>query len=153
VAGVAVIDSLANAPNAHAVAGDIWSIATSLLVDAAQGSFLFGALVASAAWVAGPGRVATTVRRVNAPPLRERVAVTRAGLAVALLLLVWWSPVPWTGRAVPVLIVAVAAFVWLEWLRRRSAVEFADITPGELGRTLRTRDWFARSRPDDTAHA
>jgi hypothetical protein len=153
VAGVAVIDSLANAPNAHAVAGDIWSIATSLLVDAAQGSFLFGALVASAAWVAGPGRLATTVRRVNAPPLRERVAVTRAGLAVALILLVWWSPVPWTGRALPVLLVAVAAFVWLEWLRRRSAVEFADITPGELGRTLRTRDWFARSRPDDTAHA
>jgi len=153
VAGVEVIDSLANAPNAHAVAGDIWNIATSLLVDAAQGSFLFGALVASAAWVAGPGRLATTVRRVNAPPLRERVAVTRAGLAVALILLVWWSPVPWTGRAVPVLIVAVAAFVWLEWLRRRSAVEFADITPGELGRTLRTRDWFARSRPDDTAHA
>jgi hypothetical protein len=153
VAGVEVIDSLANAPNAHAVAGDIWNIATSLLVDAAQGSFLFGALVASAAWVAGPGRLATTVRRVNAPPLRERVAVTRAGLAVALILLVWWSPVPWTGRALPVLLVAVAAFVWLEWLRRRSAVEFADITPGELGRTLRTRDWFARSRPDDTAHA
>ena len=152
-AGVAVIDSLANAPNAHAVAGDIWNIATSLLVEAAQGSFLFGALVASAAWVAGPGRVATAVRRVNAPPLRERVAVTRAGLAVALLLLVWWSPVPWTQRALPVLIVAVAAFVWLEWLRRRSAVEFADVRPGELGRTLRTRDWFARSRPDDTAHA
>ena len=93
------------------------------------------------------------MRRVNAPPLRERVALTRAGLAVALLLLVWWSPVPWTGRALPVLLVAVAAFVWLEWLRRRSAVEFADITPGELGRTLRTRDWFARSRPDDTAQA
>lgn len=153
LAGVAVVDSLANAPNAHAVAGDIWSIATSLLVDAAQGSFLFGALVASAAWVAGPGRLATNVRRVNAPALRERVAVTRAGLAVALLLLVWWAPVPWTQRAIPVLIIAVAAFAWLEWLRRRSAVEFADVAPGELGRTIRARDWFARPRPDDTAHA
>jgi hypothetical protein len=153
VAGVAVVDVLANAPNAHAVADDIWSIATSLLVDAALGSFLFGALVASAAWVAGPGRLATGVRRVNAPALRDRVAVTRAGLAVALLLLVWWAPVPWTQRPIPVLIVAVAAFAWLEWLRRRSAVEFADVTPGELGRTLRSRDWFARSRPDDTAHA
>ena len=153
VAGVAVVDSLANAPNAHAVAGDIWSIATSLLVDAAQGSFLFGALVASAAWVAGPGRLATNVRRVNAPALRERAAVTRAGLAVALLLLIWWGPVPWTQRAIPVLMVVVAAFVWLEWIRRRSAVEFADIGPGELGRTLREKGWFARSRPDDTAHA
>jgi hypothetical protein len=153
VAGAAVVDSLASAPNAHAVADDIWNIATSLLVDAALGSFLFGALVASAAWVAGPGRVATSVRRVNAPPLRERVAVTRAGLAVALILLVWWSPVPWTERAIPVLIVAVAAFVWLEWLRRRSAVEFADVAPGELGRTIRAREWLARSRPDDTARA
>ena len=150
-AGVAVVGSLADAPNAHAVAGDIWSIATSLLVDAALGSFLFGALVASAAWVAGPGRLATDVRRINAPALRERVALTRAGLAVALLLLVWWGPVPWTERAIPVLLVAVAAFAWLEWLRRRSAVEFADIAPGEFSRTVRTRDRFARSHPDDTA--
>ena len=153
VAGVAVVDALANAPNAHAVADDIWTIATSLLVDAAAGSFLFGAIVASGAWLAGPGRVATGVRRVNAPALRERAAVTRAGLAVALLLLVWWGPVPWTERAIPVLLVAAAAFAWLEWLRRRSSAEFADVPPGELGRTLRTRDWFARSRPDDTAHA
>jgi hypothetical protein len=155
VAGAAVVDSLADAPNAHAVADDVWSIATSLLVDAAQGSFLFGALVASAAWVAGPGRMPTSVRRVNAPALRERAALTRAGLAVALLLLVWWGPVPWTERVVPVLLVTVAAFAWLEWLRRRSSVEFADVAPGELGRTLRTRDWFARSKPDDTdtAHA
>jgi hypothetical protein len=153
VAGVAVTDALADAPNAHAVAGDIWTIATSLLVDAAEGSLLFGALVASAAWVAGPGRAATTVRRVNAPALRERAGLTRAGLAVALLLLAWWGPVPWTQSVIPVLLVAVAAFAWLEWVRRRSAVEFADVAPGELGRTLRAREWLTRSRPDDTAHA
>ena len=80
VAGAAVTDSLASAPNVHAVAGDIWSIATSLLVDAALGSFLFGALMASAAWVAGPGRVATSVRRVNAPPLRELAVLRDEGV-------------------------------------------------------------------------
>jgi hypothetical protein len=153
VAGVAVVDAVASAPNASAVADDVWAIATSLLVDAAAGSLLFGAIVASGAWLAGPGRVATAVRRVNAPMLRERAGVTRAGLAVALLVLVWWGPVPWTERVVPVLLVAAGAFAWLEWVRRRSSAEFADVAPGELGRTLRTRDWFARSRPDDTAHA
>src|SRR4051794_12523730 len=153
LAGVAVVDSIALAPNAVAVAGDVWRIATSLLVEAAQGTFLFGVIVASGAWLAGPGRVATAARRVTAPAMRDRAAVTRAGLAVALLLLVWWGPVPWTEHLIPVLLVTVGAFAWLEWIRRRSSTEFADIAPGELRRTLRENGWFARSRPDDTAHA
>jgi hypothetical protein len=37
VAGAWLVGELADAPNAHAVAGDVWGIATSLLVDAAQG--------------------------------------------------------------------------------------------------------------------
>jgi hypothetical protein len=153
VAGAAVVNALADAPNAHAVAGDIWNISTSLLVDAAEGSLLFGLLVASGAWLAGPGRVATAARRVSAPGLRVHAAVARAGLAVALLLLVWWGPVPWTGRVLPVTLVVIGAFVWLEWLRRRTLVEFEDVGPGELGRTLRGTGWFGRSRPDDTVHA
>lgn len=55
VAGGAVVDALADAPNAHAVADDIWGISTSLLVDVAQGSMLFGLFVLSAAWLAEPG--------------------------------------------------------------------------------------------------
>ena len=39
---------------AHAVAGDVWNIATSLLVEAAEGSLLFGLLVASGAGWPGP---------------------------------------------------------------------------------------------------
>jgi hypothetical protein len=153
VAGAWLVGALADAPNAHAVAGDVWDIATSLLVDAAQGSLLFGLIVASGAWLAGSGRLATTARRVSAPGLRVHAAVARAGLAVALLLLVWWGPVPWTGRVVPVALVALGAFVWLEWLRRRTLEEFEDVRPGELGRTLRGARWFGRERPDDTVHA
>ena len=153
VSGKQLENALADAPNAHAIAGDVWSISTSLLVDAAQGSLLFGLLVASGAWLAGPGRVATAARRVSAPGLRVHAAVARAGLAVALLLLVWWGPVPWTGRVIPVALVVIGAFVWLEWLRRRTLVEFEDVGPGELGRTLRGTGWFGRQRPDDTVHA
>ncbi len=153
VAGAWLVDSLADAPNAHAVAGDVWSIATSLLVDAAEGSMLFGLIVASGAWLAGSGRVATAARRVSAPGLRTHAAIARGGLAVALLLLVWWGPVPWTGHLLPVALVAIGAFVWLEWLRRRTLEEFEDVRPGELGRTLRGARLFGGERPDDTVHA
>src|SRR4051812_1037083 len=40
--GSLVTNALADAPNAHAVSDDIWGIATSLLLDVAQGTFLFG---------------------------------------------------------------------------------------------------------------
>ena len=94
LAGKVVVDSLADAPNAHAIAGDVWSIATRLMVDAAQGSFLFGFFVVLGAWLVGPGRRATAVRRFSAYPLREHAGVTRVGLATAILLLVVWGPVP-----------------------------------------------------------
>jgi hypothetical protein len=152
VAGAAVEGALADAPNAHAVAGDIWSIATSLLVAAALGGFLLGVLVASGAWLAGPGRLATSVRRASAPVYRDRPGVARAGLAVALLLLLLWSPVPWTGQVIPVLIVTIAAFAWLEWLRHRTLEEFPDVRAGELGRMMRSQRWFGtrREASDDT---
>jgi len=149
--GATVVSALADAPNAHAVAGEAWGIATSLLVDVAEGTILFGAIVASGAWLAGPGRVAVGARRAAAPMLRDHPGYARGGLAVALLLLVWWHPVPWTGRVVPLLLVTVGAFLWLEWLRRRTVEEFADVRPGELGRMVRGGGRFGgRGAPDDT---
>jgi hypothetical protein len=150
--GAAVVSALAEAPNAHAVAGEAWGIATSLLVDVAMGSILLGVILASGAWLAGPGRVATGARRVSAPVLRDRPSIARGGLAVLILLLVLWAPVPWTGRVGPVLALTVGAFGWLEWLRRRTVEEFPDVGSGELGRMMRASAWFGRTREaaDDT---
>ena len=78
----AVVEALADAPNAHAVTDDVWDIATSLMVDAARGSMLFGAFVVSGAWVAGPGRRATALRRALSPSLRERPGLRRGSLGV-----------------------------------------------------------------------
>jgi len=153
VAGTWVEGQLADAPNVQAVWGDIWSISTSLLVDAIEGSFLFGLIVASAAWLAGPGRVATDARRFSAPALRDHPGYVRGGLAVVLLLLVWWGPVPWTNQIIPILLVTIAAFVWLEWLRQRTAVEFADAGPSEIGQKLRSRLPGGKPKQDDTAPA
>jgi Short C-terminal domain len=131
------VDALADAPNAHAVADDVWEIATSLLVDAAQGSILFGLFVLSAAWLAGAGRRATALRRAAAPSLREHPGYVRAGLGVAILLLVIWGPVPWTQRFVTILIFTVLAYAWLEWVRNRTLEEFPDVPAGEWSRRMR----------------
>jgi hypothetical protein len=132
LAGKYVEDSLADAPNAHAIAGDVWGIATRLMVDAAQGSFLFGLFVVLGAWLIGPGRRATAVRRFAAYPLREHAGFTRAGLATAILLLVVWGPVPWTQRLGTIVIFTVIAFVWLERIRHRTLAEFPNEPPPRL---------------------
>jgi len=126
LAGDAVVEALADAPNAQGAADDVWAIGTSLLVDAAQGSFLFGLLLVTGAWLAGPGRRATAVRSGSAYPLREHPGLVRAGLGVAILLLVLWGPVPWTQRFSTIVIFTVIAFAWLEWVRRRTLEEFPD---------------------------
>jgi hypothetical protein len=126
LAGEAVVEALADAPNAMGAADDAWEIATSLLVDAAQGSFLAGLFIVTGAWLAGAGRRATAVRRGSAYAMRERPGVVRAGLGVAILLLVIWGPVPWTQRFWTIAIFTVAAFVWFEWIRRRTLEEFPE---------------------------
>ena len=77
-------------------------------------------------------------------PARERVrdararrASFRAGLGVAILLLVIWGPVPWTQRFWTIVIFTVAAFAWLEWIRRRTLEEFPDQPPPRM--SLRSR--------------
>jgi Short C-terminal domain len=137
LAGKEVVDALADAPNAHAIADDVWSISTSLLVDVAEGTMLFGLFVVSGAWLAGSGKRATGVRRVAAPSLRERPGVVRAVLGALILLLVLWGPVPWTQNIVTILIFTVVAFIWLEWIRARTLEEFPDVPAGEWGRRMR----------------
>jgi hypothetical protein len=124
--GSAVVDALADAPNAHAVADDTWAIATSLLVDVAQGTFLFGLFVVVGAWLAGAGRRATAARRASAYALRERPGLVRGGLAAAILLLVIWGPVPWTQRLWGIAIFTILAFLWLELIRRLTLEQFPD---------------------------
>jgi hypothetical protein len=132
LSGKALVDALAEAPNAHDVADDVWEISTSLLVDAAQGSFLFGLFVVLGAWLAGTGRRATAVRRAGAYSLRDQAAIVWASLGVLLLLLVIWGPVPWTQRLVPMLLFIVFAVAWLAWIRRRTLAEFPDEPPPRL---------------------
>jgi hypothetical protein len=63
----------------------------------------------------------------------------RVGLGLLLLLLVMWGPVPWTRSFWPLLIFAIAAFVWLERVRHGTLVQFGDVPAGELGSSVRER--------------
>src|SRR5918996_1407028 len=137
LAGEAVVEALADAPNAMGAADDAWEISTSLLVDAAQGSILGGLFIVTAAWLAGAGRRATAIRRASAYAMREHPGVVRAGLGVAILLLVIWGPVPWTQRFWTIVVFTIAAFVWLEWIRRNTLDEFPEQPPPQI--SLRSR--------------
>jgi hypothetical protein len=146
LAGSLVIEALADAPNARDVADDAWVIATSLLTDVSWGSILFGVFLVAGAWLAGEGRRATSIRRSSAYALRERPGAVRAGLGVAILLLVIWGPVPWTQRWWGILIFTALAFAWLEWIRRNTLAEFPDEPAPSLSVRLPGR---ARGRTDE----
>ena len=150
LAGKYVVDALAEAPNAHDIADDAWGIVTRLMVDVAQGSLLFGFFVMLGAWLIGPGRRATSVRRSTAYTLRSRAGATRVTLGAAILLLVVWGPVPWTQRFWTILIFTVIAFVWLERIRHRTLDEFPDQPPPRLPSLRRRPEPGAVTEPGGT---
>ena len=137
LAGSFVVDALADAPNAHAVADDVWSIATSLLVDVAQGGMLFGLFLVIGAWLQGEGRRAIALRRSSAYSLRLHPGIVRGALGAGILLLIIWGPVPWTQRVWGIAIFTVLAYLWLEWTRRQTLEQFPDEAPPRMPRRIR----------------
>ena len=106
-----------------------WSISTSLLVEAASATLLYGIVVVFAAWLAGPTAWATTTRRELAPFLREpRFAY--GGLGVIVLLLLAWGPTPAFRKPVLALILIGLLALGVEALRRQTASEFPNATRG-----------------------
>jgi hypothetical protein len=123
--GHTVVDALSRAPDSELAVAATWSISTRLLVDVVSGTLLIGVLLMLGAWLLGPGRVAVPARRLVTPALRDQIWLVRLGLAALLLLLVWWNPVPWTGKPLAILILAIGAFAWLEVVRHRALEEGA----------------------------
>jgi hypothetical protein len=136
VAGHAIVNSLvANEANKAAVE-DVWSIATSLLVTVASSAIAFGVLVFIAAWLAGPTRLATALRREASPYLREQPAAAALAALLVWVALVAWVPIAAFRKPLGVILFAVLFAFGAELLRRQSIREFPDAPRTSLGATI-----------------
>jgi hypothetical protein len=132
-AGNTVTDALAGNESVKPAVEAVWSIGTSLLVTVAVSAITFGILVVIGAWLAGPTRLASALRREAAPYLRERRGTTYAVVALTFLALVLWAPVVAFQKPIGLILLAVLMVLGTEALRRQAAAEFPDATFGGFG--------------------
>jgi hypothetical protein len=146
VAGDAVVDGLVKIPANKPAAHQVWNIGTSLLRDLAVALIAYGIVIIASAWLAGPTRPATWIRKALAPTLRDSPAMAYATVGGLLLLLVLIGPTPAFRQIVWVLLFAVLSAYGVTMLRRQTAVEFAGITHGQALRDFREDRADARHR-------
>lgn len=127
VAGDYLVDSLATTDAVRPAVEATWAIGTSLLVEVATATVWYGVAIVLVAWLAGPTRLATGVRRLKAPFLREP-RYAWGGLAAIVLLLIAWGPTPATRSPLPMLFLIALLALGVEALRRQAAREFPDAT-------------------------
>jgi len=138
LAGNAVVGALASTESVRPAAEAVWSISTSLLVEAASAALLYGIVAIGAAWLAGPTSWATSIRRTLAPYLREP-RIAWGALAVIVLILLAWGPTPALRRPLPALLLVGLLALGVEALRRQTAREFPDASREESRARVRDR--------------
>jgi hypothetical protein len=122
VGGTYLVDDLVVSDTVKPAASNSWDIITSLLADGGRTIVAIGVVALLGTWVAGPTQSGTAVRRRIAPYiLRPEIAF--GGLALLLLLLVWWGPTAQTRRWSYMLILIALAVIGVEALRRVIARE------------------------------
>jgi hypothetical protein len=127
-AGNMVTDALASGDSVKPAVDAVWSIGTSLLRTVAVSAISFGILVVIAAWLAGPTRLATNLRREVAPYLRERPGSAYVVVALVFLALILWAPVVAFHKPLGLILLAALMVFGTEVLRRQTAAEFPDAT-------------------------
>jgi hypothetical protein len=118
-----VVDALAKTDSGKPAFEEVWGIATSLLADVARSALAFGVLVFLAAWLAGPTKIATRLRRQSAPYVHDNVAVAYGAAAALFVLLVAFAPVEAFRRPLGALILAVLLAAGTAVLTRQIARE------------------------------
>jgi hypothetical protein len=143
VVGNRVVDSLVANESVKPAVHSTWTIGTSLLYDIAVAMFVYGTIIVLSAWLAGPTRSATAVRRFLAPPLRYRLGETYAVLAGVFALVLLWGPTPALRKPLGILLLAALLVLGVEVLRRQVAREFPNAREGDNKERLQAR-WAAR---------
>lgn len=122
-AGDYLVNALVNNPDEKQPVKAAWAIGTELLRNVGINALVYGIVIVFAAWLAGPSRPATWVRRVLAPTMRERPLVVYGVVALGLLLLLLSGPTD-AQRIFPLIILFGFAFLGTEVLRRQTMREF-----------------------------
>jgi hypothetical protein len=135
VAGNQVVDGLVQTESVKPAVHEAWNISTSLLYTIAVTFVIYGLLIVTCAWLAGPTRSAIATRRALAPEMRDHPGRVYGAAAVLYLLVLLWGPTP-----------AIAGLIVLgiEVLRRQIVREFPDAVAGETTQALRAR--FSRDK-------
>jgi hypothetical protein len=145
-AGNYVVDTLASTDAVKPAVENTYEIGTSLLSDGAGAMVFYGIVIVLGAWLAGPGGVATSVRRALTPLMENRL-IGYGALLLVLLVLFWWAPTEGFKR-LPISLLIIALFIiGFEFLRRQAVREFPNETWEQgsdrwrdAGRSLLNRD-------------
>lgn len=151
-AGDYLVNSLASDTETRTAAGNAWDIVTELMRSAFRWLAVTGMVFLVAAWLAGPGRRATTVRRSLAPAVRDRRWAYAVLAAFALILLVK-SPVNDFTRVLVIAVAIALGATWIELMRRQTTREFPSASAAELFEDTRSRmsGWWKEMRaPSET---
>jgi hypothetical protein len=127
-AGNYLVDTLTSNPTDKGAIHASWAIGTELLRNIGINTLIYGIAIVFAAWVAGPGRAATWVRRELAPTMRDRPIVIYGAVTLVLIIVLLAGPTD-AQRIFPLLILFAFAYVGTEVLRRQTMQEFPADAP------------------------
>ncbi len=119
-----VVEQLAKTEAAKDPTNAVWYISSSLLAEIARSVLLYGLAFMAAAWIAGPAMYALWLRERVAPVLQMRTSYVYGGLAVLILALLLWGPLPSTRQLIPGLVLVALIVVGVELLKRQVRREF-----------------------------
>src|SRR5450755_878038 len=137
VGGDEVVNGLVKVASNQPAVHDVWTIATSLLYAIAVAMIVYGLVIVVSAWLAGPTRPATAIRKWLAPTLRDSPAVAYSVVGGLLLLVVLWGPTPAFRNVWWILVFAILLALGVTMLRRETELEFPGIEHGQALRDFR----------------
>lgn len=147
-----VVSSLTTTDAVRPAAEAAWTISTQMLRDVAQATVIAGIPLIAAAWLAGPSRAASALRRELAPWLRERPAIAYGAAVLLALLIVWWGPIPATRKPLPALLMTVLLLAGVAALRRQVQEELPGATVAGAHAAWRARWERLRGRLGGRSH-
>jgi hypothetical protein len=130
-AGNYLVDALNNNPDTKGAVSATWAIGTELLRNTGINGVIYGVVIIFAAWVAGPSRPATWLRRLSSPTMREHPIVVYGVVTLVLFLVLLAGPTD-AERIFPLLILFAFAYLGVEVLRRQTMREFPAPTQQEV---------------------